>query len=159
MNLNEVQAAWYANLGAVPMAKVELAGFPTNRWTSPSVLPDLQQAESTLQAALQSNPANYTANYRLGLISMLRQDFISAAAYLEKANQVVPDHRGIVKSLGYCYAWLGDIEKASLLLDEIPEADNELKVYIWWWETQGRNDLSTNASLVLDTFDASAGQP
>ena len=113
----------------------------------------LEAAESTLQAALQYDPQNQTANYRLGLISMLRQDFKTAAANLETAYQEVPHHRGISKSLGYCYVWLGDMDKAQKMLERIPEAQHEMEVYIWWWGTQGRPDLSERASLMISRLD------
>ena len=77
---------------------------------------------------------------------MLRGDFQSAAGYLETALEQAPEHRGIIKSLGYCYTWLGDVDKARPLLEEIPEARSELEVYVWWWDTQGRLDLSAHAS-------------
>jgi hypothetical protein len=31
------------------------------------------------------------------------------------------------------------------MLAEIPEAEQEMSVYIWWWGTQGRPDLSALA--------------
>lgn len=156
MNLNRVQSAWHANLGAVQMAKVELAGFPTNQWTEPSILPKLAQAESSLHSALRADPTNQTANHRLGLIAMLQGDFLSATAYLEKANQKAPNHRGIIKSLGYCYVWSGNMEKAQLFLSRIPEARHELDAYVWWWGTQGRTDLSEKASIMVSRFESSS---
>jgi hypothetical protein len=51
------------------------------------------------------------------------------------------------------------MEKAARLLSQIPEAQEELDVYTWWWRTQGRNDLSENASLALQTFAAGNNQP
>jgi len=51
--------------------------------------------------------------------------------------------------LGYCYVWLGDLKKGEEFLSRIPEAQEELDVYIWWWNTQGRSDLSNNAALEL----------
>lgn len=149
INLNGVRSAWSANLGAVQMAKVELAGFPTNQWTEPVILPELEQADASLRTALQADPANRTANHRLGLISMLQEDFPSAAAYLENARQQAPNHRGIIKSLGYCYAWAGDTEKAVLFLNRIPEAKDELESYIGWWGIQGRPDLAEKAQVVF----------
>jgi len=148
LNVNGIRSAWYANLGAVQMAKVELAGFPTNQWTEPSLLPRLEQADALFQSALQVDPANQTANHRLGLIAMLRRDFHSAATYLEEAHKASPNHRGIIKSLGYCYAWLGEMEKAQIQLRKIPEARSELKVYIWWWEAHGNPELAEKASLI-----------
>ena len=155
LNLNKVRAIWYANLGAVQMAKVELAGFPTNEWTDPSILPELEQADGSLHSARQVDPTNRTANYRLGLISMLGGDFSSASAYLERAQQVAPNHRGIIKALGYCYVWLGNTEKARFFLSKIPEAENELGVYTWWWGIQGREDLSQKASFMISELEYS----
>jgi Tetratricopeptide repeat len=149
LNPNRVIALWYANLGAVQMSQVELKDFPTGQWATSDMVHRLEAAASTLQAALQYDPQNQTANYRLGLISMLRHDFKTAQANLETAYQEAPNHRGIIKSLGYCYVWLGNMDKAQTLLDRIPEAQDEMKVYIWWWGAQGRPDLSGNASLMV----------
>jgi hypothetical protein len=148
MNLNGLRAGWYANLGAVQMAKVELRGFPTNQWTEPSILPELEQANANFRSTLDADPLNRTANHRLGLISMLRGDFISASAYLEKAHEAAPHHRGIIKSLGYCYVWLGDMEQSLLFLRNIPEAKAELDVYAWWWSTQGQTELAQRALFI-----------
>ena len=155
-HLNKIAAYWYANLGAVQMSQVQLKDFPTGQWETAEIIPLLEPAETTLQSALQYEPYNQTANYRLGLISMLRQDFKTAAANLEAAYQAAPRHRGIIKSLGYCYVWLGDMDKAHELLDQIPEAKHEMGVYKWWWETQGRPDLSEKASLMLSQLGLSA---
>ena len=142
-------AAWYANMGSVLMSQVELDGFPNNGWVGTSIVSDLTDAETALHTSLQFAPNNRTANQRLGMISMLRQDFASASEYLETAYKVTPNNRGIVKSLGYCYVWTGDLNKAEEFLSRIPEAQEELDVYIWWWNTQGRSDLSNNAAMEL----------
>jgi tetratricopeptide (TPR) repeat protein len=154
MNSGMARSAWYADLGAVQMARVELAGFPTGRWTEPSVLPNLELAKDTLGSALEAGPTNPTANYRLGLIAVLRRDFSSAAANLEVAHQIAPRHRGIIKNLGYVYVWLGAFDQAQSLLDRIPEAESELKVYVWWWQSQGRFDLAENASIMASRLSA-----
>lgn len=153
MNTDKVISHWYSNLGAVQMAQAELQNFPTGQWATSDMVHRLEVAEFTLQAALKYDPQNQTANYRLGLISMLRQDFGTAAANLETAYLAAPSHRGIIKNLGYCYVWLGDMEKAQILLDRIPEAQLEMKNYIWWWETQDRPDLSENASIMVLRLD------
>ena len=156
LNLNKIIPLWYANLGAVQMSQVELKDFPTGQWATSEMVPRLEIADTTLHSALQYDSRNQTANHRLGLIAMLRQDFITAAANLEIAYQEAPNHRGIIKSLGYCYVWLGDVDKARLLLKQIPEAQDEMSVYIWWWETQGRPDLSKNASIMVSRLDPSS---
>ena len=156
LNLNKLRPLWYANLGAVQMSQVELKDFPSSEWETSEMTPRLELAESTLQTALRYEPNIQTANYRLGLISMLRQDFITAAAYLETAYQKAPNHRGIIKSLGYCYVWLGEMNKAQRLLDQIPEAKHEMEVYVWWWGTQARPDLSARASRMVSRLEVAS---
>ena len=87
---------------------------------------------------------------------MLRRDFKSAVMYLEIAHNRAPLHRGIIKSLGYSYVWMGEMEKAQPLLSQIPEASEELDAYVWWWGTQGRNDLTENANLALNMLNTTA---
>jgi len=142
-------AAWHANLGAVEMARVELAGFPGTGWDEGSEAGLLAPAEAYFLQALAYNPDNRTANHRLGLIAMQRRDFATAVSYLETAHRIDDDHRGINKNLGYSYAWLGKFEQAAPLLNQIPEASQELSTYIWWWGTQGQDDLAVNAETML----------
>ena len=145
-NTNKIISIWYSDLGAVQMSQAELRSFPTNQWATVEMIPRLETAEISLRSALQYNPNNQTANYRLGMISLLRQDFESASTSLETAYKQAPGHRGIIKNLGYAYVWLGKLDKAKRLLGQIPEAQEELNVYSWWWNTQGRHDLSEKAS-------------
>ena len=146
LNFHKIQSIWYADLGAVEMDRVELAGFPTGKWTGSEIVSDLELAEASLENSLQADTVNMTANYRLGLISMSRQNFSSARDYLLEAHHQAPKHRGIIKALGYCYVWLGRMDEAQTLLVEIPEAREELGVYVWWWGTQGRDDLADGCS-------------
>jgi len=148
MNLGQLKSAWYSNMGAVQMARVELKGFPTGQWAGADLVPALAAAETSLVAAVELDPANRTANHRLGLIAMVRQDFSTAAEYLKTANAQAPGHRGIMKALGYCYIWLGEYKRAQIQLAGIPEAANELDAYVWWWQVQGRSDLSERASAM-----------
>ena len=153
LNINKAISGWYANLGAVQMSQAELKDFPTGEWSQADSVPSLEKAEITFRSALRHDPENQTANYRLGLIAMLRQDFETAVENLEIAYGQAPAHRGIIKSLGYCYVWLGEMDEAQALLRQIPEAQHEMEVYSWWWGTQGRPDLSERASLMAQRLD------
>lgn len=159
VNLDQIRAIWHANVGAVQLAKVELDGFPNTGWAGYAIVPRLDAADASLRASLQLDPVNRTANQRLGMISMSRRDFLSAVGFLETAHTQAPEHRGIVKSLAYGYVWLGEVEKAQEFLSRIPEAVEELDVYVWWWEAQGRSDLSGNAVLALDALETALSQP
>jgi tetratricopeptide (TPR) repeat protein len=142
-------AAWYADLGAVEMARVELAGFPTGEFEDGSRAADMAPAEALFQKALAYNQEDVTANHRLGLIALLRRDFPKAQAYLEVAQTGDPRHRGVEKNLAYCYVWNGQFDQAQRLLQDIPEGGQELEVYTWWWGTQGRPDLATRAEEMV----------
>jgi len=157
--LNKIYSVWYADLGAVQMAKVELVGFPNAGWAGVEIVSQLQPADASLLSSLKSDSKNLTANYRLGLLLMLNRDFRSAATYLETAHLQAPAHRGVTKALGYCYTWLGELDKAQLFLADIPEAKDELDTYVWWWKSQGRADLSEIAYTMIDKMNSTPIQP
>lgn len=136
----------YANLGAVRMAQVELAGWPERAISNYEPLPALAEAREYLQLALRYNPTNSTAHHRLGLMAMRNFDFEAAIEELKQAYAANPHHRGIQKTLGYSYIWAGRLAEAEEMLTGIPEAGYEISTYAWWWDTQGRPDLSWQAS-------------
>ena len=148
--LPQGRAAWLANLGAVRMAQVELSDWPTDKWADGHYLPALRSTEQLFRQALEIYPANRTAHHRLGMIAMLQRDFETAVTHLEAAQQTDPDHIGIHKSLVYSYIWNDQLDKAQTILADIPEAQNELKIYAWWWGTQGRDDLAAQAERMLE---------
>jgi hypothetical protein len=156
---NPLRSVWYANVGAIQLAKTELDGFPNNGWTGSEIVPRLSPAESTLRYSLHFDRDNRTAHHRLGLISMMRADFESASRHLEIAHEQAPGHRGIIKSLGYCYVWLGNLDDAQRLLSQIPEAKDELGVYVWWWSERGRNDLSDDAFRMISRLGSGTTLP
>jgi tetratricopeptide (TPR) repeat protein len=155
-NFNKVRSIWFSNLGAVQMSRVELMNFPTNQWADMEILPALETADASLHSALQYDPDNITANYRLGMIAMLRRDFNGAVKYLEMAYKRSPNHRGVIKTLSYCYVWLGEAGKAQVLLKKIPEAKNEMNVYSWWWGEHGQADLADKASVMASQLETAS---
>ena len=144
-NRHTYLSTWYANLGAVQMSKIELSGFPSDQWADGTALLELHPAIEMFRLALDYNPNNRTANHRLGLIAMFGRDYSTAISYLDKANQLDPNHRGILKTLGYSYVWSGEFDLALPYLEDIPEAKKEMRAYIWWWQSQGRGDLANHA--------------
>ena len=141
-------STFYSNYGAVLMAKESLKEFPTNSWNIDQ-FEDFRQSSFLFKQAIKVNPTNHTANYRLGLIAMHDGDYSTAVPYLSKAYAVDPDHRGIIKNLGYSEVWTGDIEQAVQLLKSIPETEQEMEIYSWWWHTKGRDDLANQAILMV----------
>ncbi len=145
-----VLVAWYTDLGAVEMAKVELSDFPTGHWDEGREADLLLPAESLLQKALAFGPHNPSANYRLGLIAMTKRDYSTAIKRLEIAFAGDPNHRGIIKALGYSYLWQGQIYAAQHLLTKLPETEHEVGNYISWWRVYNRSDLASNAKKYLE---------
>ncbi len=148
-----LQAKWYANLGAVEMARIELSGFPTGKWDEGQNTERLAGLAAHFQHSLSSYAQNFTAHHRLGLIAMQTQDFRNASIHFEAAYAIDANHRGLIKVMGYNYVWSGQFEKATPLLNQIPEAKRELEVYTWWWGTQGREDLSNAAKQMAINLD------
>jgi len=150
---NTLLSAWYANLGAVAMARVELVGWPTGQWEDETNVPKLATAERLFNQSMTYEADNRTAQNRLGLIALLNRDFTTAISHLESAYQVDNNHRGVIKNLGYSYTWAGQFDKADKMLVNIPESQQEMSVYIWWWDTQGRSDLSSNAQIMVSRLE------
>jgi len=144
-----VKASWLANFGSIYMAKAELYDFPSGSFDYFPEEGSLEQAKGYFERALLADPRNTTANYRLGIIASEERDFQAAIPYLETAFQGNDRHRGIRKVLGYNYAWTAQPDLAAEMLAEIPEARQELEVYVWWWEMQGRSDLANYAQSAL----------
>jgi tetratricopeptide (TPR) repeat protein len=145
-----ILATYYANLGAVEMARLDLKGWSSDGTIEPQPAEKYTKAVDYFQKSLILDKENYTAYYRLGLLAVKQNDFQTGCPYLQKAYSMDIGHRGIRKNLGYCYVWLGDIDSAIIYLEDIPEASGELNTYSWWWKTQNREDLSDYASLALN---------
>ena len=152
-------ATWHANLGAVLMSKIELENWPTNEWIYWEDTKVFESAQAQFSKALSLDPGQSTANYRLGLIEMAHLDFQNASDDLETSIKAAPEHRGIKKTLGYCYIWLGEFEKAEFYLKQIPEVMEEIQTYSWWWETKNQDILAGRASAFLSTQPSFGIQP
>ena len=143
-------ATWYADLGAIEMARAELVHFPVGKWEDPAETTALAPAESQFLKALRINPQDRTSLHRLGLIAMRKGDFLTAVTQLERAFVLDPAARGVRKELGYSYAWTGQIDQAVNILESIPEARSEMDVYSRWWSEQGRPELADYARRVWE---------
>ncbi len=143
-------AAAYGNLGALAMARIELAGWPRNGWDEEAVslamAARLAPSGDLLREARRLNPNQRTANHRLGLIALMRRDFDGAVGFLERAHAVDPDHPGIRKNLGLSYLWAGRLDDSQPFLVPVPQIVGEMDAYAWYWPQQGRDDLGHYAA-------------
>ena len=152
----KVQSIWSSNIGAVGMSKAELEDWPDVSWQGIDYQHDgLINARSAIERAIKLDSKNRAALYRMGLLAMNEGDFHRATDYLEIAFDLIPTHRGIIKSLGYSYLWSGRTPQAMSLLLQIPESRYELGVYSWWWETQGEMELASAAINMASALEES----
>jgi hypothetical protein len=92
-------------------------------------------------------------------LPLLDRDFDKATVNLTNAYQIDPDHHGIQKNLGLAFIWSGEPASGISYLKNIPEAGGELSTYRWWWDTQGRNDLSRHAVEAARMMDTQLSPP
>ena len=140
-----IVAQWYANLGALALARAELVGWPTDQWDSGQNLDRFDEATTYFEQALALDPDNRTALHRLGVMAMVAREYETAVSHLVQANAQAPNHRGIGKSLGYSYVWQGQYEQAVPYLIQLPEVWTEMTVYVGWWQRQNRPAFATRA--------------
>lgn len=152
MALPQGRAHWAANLGAVQMARADLAGFPTKGWVHIEENEQIQRAAGHFQIALQRDPQQRTALHRLGLLALERNDFTQAVAFLQRAHALDPAHLGIRKALGYSYLWTGELQQAHNYLQTAPFVNQELDAYIAWWQQRGQHQLAGNAAQMRSYF-------
>jgi hypothetical protein len=146
----KLPGTFYANLGAIKMAQLDLTGWIFDQAITPQETDQYGEAVQHFERALRLDPTNQTANYRLGLLAYRDVNYQISGPYLEKAYLADPGNRGIIKKLGYNYVWLGNVDEAEKYLEKIPEAGIELDYFTWWWGTQNRNDLSDYAFQMVN---------
>lgn len=134
-----------ANFGAVAMSRVELSNWPEKLEKADTHTIEFEKISGYFIQALQWYPSNRTALHRLGLIALDKGEYNKAEDLLEPAFSQAPDHRGIKKTLGYAYAWQGQLPAARQLLLPFPEVKDELSAYAWWWQSQNHPELSALA--------------
>ena len=145
------QSYWLSNNAAAEMAKIQLEDWPINEWSKGESVDRLQSIESVFNQALELDPNNSTAYFRLGLIEIEKRNFAGAKNHLEVAFNLRPDHIGIRKNYGYAILWSGDIDQGIHLLSGLEGIDQEIDAYIWWWDSQGETELSSIAKQVKES--------
>ena len=155
----DAQAIYKANVGAVMQTQVELTGY---RWPE-SKFQDvvrllakdrLAPAIEWYQSALKSNPANATANRRLGQIELSFRQLDAACHHLQAAYGTAPDPRATRQLLGECYALAGQTDQAVSLWRTLDLSYRQLELREWWY-AEYLHDLEnatrlTQAILALD---------
>lgn len=135
------RATWYANQGSLLQARGELANLLENRQRDELI----REAVDCYQRAIELDPANRTAQQRLGVYLTAERRFDQAVQHLELAWQADTDNSTSQKGLGLAYVWVGELDKAQVLLEEVPNIVQELNVWGGYWEQQRLIRQSINA--------------
>lgn len=141
--------AWQANLGAVYQTWADLSPNLDDATRSAY----LERATAHFERALQWNPAQPTANRRLGMVALERREFAQAVRYLERAYAQEPHNQATLKALGYAYLWRGRLAEAQPLFARVEFQSRlvgELRYYHWWWGRQGNRQLAEYAGQMAN---------
>jgi O-antigen ligase len=116
LSRHQLAALWYANLGSVAQAKLELKdyAFPDRLVDDVRRTGDLSAVERSLQQALLYDAGNRSARQRLALIALGRREHEQALAYIEPAYQSTPDDAVTRQLLCEAYLGLGRTDDAFL---------------------------------------------
>ena len=124
------------------MAKIQLAQWPTNEWSRGENNLALEKIALEYVDIKQNDPNHLSTNYHLGLIQMDAYNFAEAERILTIAMDQNESHPGVLKNLGYAKLWQGKVDEANIILRDIPGIAGEIDAYVWWWDEQGKLELS-----------------
>lgn len=144
LNAWPLPAALYANQAALIQHRADLSGSLSQMERDAM----LDRAAGLFAKALDKDPANWTANQRMGLIALSRQDFSGAVPYLKSAHEADMRHPGTRRALGLAYAFSGSLDEAALLLRGQLNIVDELNYWGWHYHSSGKVDAGLNAMRV-----------
>jgi hypothetical protein len=145
--LPTVRATFEANLGALAQTRAELSVYRWPQWSIQDELRrsgkiDLSSAIAQYKTALALDPANATANRRLGQIEISLGHYADAREHLEKALAASSNQRATRAMLGETYAIAGEIDRAAMLWRGVDVSDGQLDIRAWWYDHIGEKEYA-----------------
>ena len=142
-----LKSAAYANLGAVEQTRAELGVYEWPLYPSQDSVrraggADLALAMDLLAKALQSNPSNRTANFRLGQLALANNNRDAAGEYLSIAHAHARLARAVPFLLGEIAASKGDTVEAVRLWQEARADERQLASRQLWYDYIGEGDTA-----------------
>ncbi len=131
-----------ANLGALAQTRTELSVY---RWPDYPIQDAVRRQEpatlaaavARFQAALARNPADATANRRLGQIELSLGRYEEARRHLATAYAAAPEQRATRQLLGESYAVSGNVDEAAALWQTVDVTLGQLGLREGWYELIG----------------------
>jgi tetratricopeptide (TPR) repeat protein len=143
----QARASVEANRGALAQTRAELTLYSDATWSVQDALRrspqlDLAPAISRYQAALALDPANATANQRLGQIELSRGQYETACQHVQTALDAAPHRRATRQMAGECLALAGDTAHATTLWQTIGLNEGQLEIRHGWHDYLGEKELA-----------------
>ena len=93
------------------------------------------EAIDNLKSAIDLNPRDAELNLHLGSTYMSSRKYSQAEHYLERSISLTPDqvYAYGTKAFNY-YLWKGDLEKARTTLERMPQKNDPLSIYSWYYQ-------------------------
>ena len=165
--LRPVRAQFQAQLGAVSQTRAELSVYRWPEWPIQDALRrplagaanaadpvDLGPAIARYRAALALDPANVTANRRLGQIELSRGDYEAARRHLAAAYGAAPDQQVTRQLLGESYALAGDAAGAAALWRTVALGQGQLSAREWWYGAIGETANQQRITQAIEQLGA-----
>jgi hypothetical protein len=137
----------HANLGAVAQSRTELSIYAWPEWPLQEAVrreADLGRAIAHFERALDLNPANATANRRLGMIELARADYEPALAHLQAAHAAEPASPVTRQLLGEALVVTGHIGEGQALWHSVDTAhEGWLQARLFWYRHIGDTQRHT----------------
>lgn len=150
--LPSTRSALQSNLGAVAQTRAELGLYAWPDWPLQDVVRrsgmiDLTPALRHYELALRLNPANVSANRRLGQVELSLGRYDLAARHLQAAYEAAPTERPARQLLAEIRAITGSPQSAAELWRTIPLAQQQLDLRQWWYNEIGEPE---KAALIAE---------
>lgn len=131
--LRPVHGTWPANKGMLAEARAELGARSSEERAQL-----LAEARRHFDNAVAADFTQPTARRRLGILAIDEGRFEEAYANLQISWRADPGNPAARKGLGLACAWTGRFACARELLAPVSGIFDELNVWSWHWEQQGR---------------------
>ncbi len=132
-----IQAAAYANLGAVQQSRAELSVYSWPEWPIQDEVRrqiDLTQPRRTFEQALELDRLNPTANRRLGMLDLAMGQYPEALQKLAIAYQRAPWDNATRQLYGEALVVNGAVGDGAALWQTVDNKRNQLSVRVFWYQ-------------------------